>query len=71
MKEFFDGGKKVIGMVHLFPLPANAAYKGGKDEIVRCALDDAHTLIDCGVDAIMLENFYDWPQYADEIPMES
>ncbi|MBO4919392.1 MAG: BtpA/SgcQ family protein [Erysipelotrichaceae bacterium] len=71
MKEFFDGKKKVIGMVHLLPLPANAAYKGNKEEIIRFALEDAKTLIDCGVDAIMLENFNDWPQYADEIPWES
>ena len=71
MKKFFDGKKKVIGMVHLLPLPANAAYRGDKDEIVRFALEDARTLIDCGVDAIMLENFNDWPQYADEIPWES
>lgn len=71
MKKFFDGKKKVIGMVHLLALPANAAYKDNKDEIVKFALEDAKTLIDCGVDAIMLENFNDWPQYADEIPMES
>ena len=71
MKTFFDGKKKVIGMVHLLPLPANAAYKGNKDEIVQFALEDAKTLIDCGVDAIMLENFNDWPQYAEEIPWES
>ena len=69
MKNFFDGKKKVIGMVHLLPLPANAAYRGNKEEIVQFALEDAKTLIDCGVDAIMLENFSDWPQYADEIPM--
>ena len=71
MKKFFDGKKKVIGMVHLFPLPANAAYKGDKDQIVEYALEDAKTLIECGVDALMVENFYDWPQYADEIPLES
>ena len=71
MKTFFDGKKKVIGMVHLLPLPANAAYKGNKDEIVQFALEDAKTLIDCSVDAIMLENFNDWPQYAEEIPWES
>jgi len=71
MKKFFDGKKKVIGMVHLLPLPANAAFKGDKNEIIDKALEDARKLIDCGVDAIMLENFNDWPQYADEIPMES
>ena len=71
MGKFFDGGKKVIGMVHLLPLPANAAYRNNKEEIIKFALEDAKTLISCGVDAIMLENFNDWPQYAEEIPFES
>lgn len=71
MKNEFFNKKKVIGMVHLLPLPANAAYEGDKAEIERRALEDAKTLIDCGVDAIMLENFSDWPQYSDEIPLES
>ena len=26
-KLFFNGKKKVIGMVHLLPLPGNAAYR--------------------------------------------
>ena len=26
-KLFFNGKKKVIGMVHLLPLPGNAAYQ--------------------------------------------
>ena len=71
MKKFFDGKKKVIGMVHLLPLPANAAYKGDVKQIIDYALEDAKLLIDLGVDAIMVENFNDWPQYADEIPFES
>ena len=56
-KLFFNGKKKVIGMVHLLPLPGNAAYQNNKEEIVKNAIEDALTLIDCGVDAIMLENF--------------
>ncbi|MBR6260221.1 MAG: hypothetical protein IKR24_01745, partial [Erysipelotrichaceae bacterium] len=64
MKNFFDGKKKVIGMVHLLPLPANAAYKGDVKQIIDYALEDAKLLIDLGVDAIMVENFNDWPQYA-------
>lgn len=70
-KLFFNGKKKVIGMVHLLPLPGNAAYQNNKEEIVKNAIEDAHTLIDCGVDAIMLENFSDWPQYSTEIPLEA
>ncbi|MBQ1878569.1 MAG: BtpA/SgcQ family protein [Erysipelotrichaceae bacterium] len=70
-KEEFFKKKMVIGMVHLLPLPANAAYRGDKQQIIDWALEDAKVLIDAGVDAIMLENFSDWPQYADEIPLES
>ncbi len=44
----FNGKKKVIGMVHLLPLPGNAAYQNNKEEIVKNAIEDAHTLIDCG-----------------------
>ena len=38
---------------------------------IICIMEDAKLLIDLGVDAIMVENFNDWPQYADEIPFES
>lgn len=70
-KEEFFSRKMVIGMVHLLPLPGNPAYGNNKDELVANALDDAHRLIDSGVDAIMLENFSDWPQYSTEIPLEA
>ncbi len=67
MRNEFFNRKKVIGMVHLLPLPGNASYKGDNAEIERRALEDAKTLIDNGVDALMVENFYDWPQYSTEI----
>lgn len=70
-KEQFFKKKMVIGMLHLLPMPSNASYKGDNKEIVDCALADAKTLLDSGVDAIMLENFSDWPQYSTEIPLES
>lgn len=71
MKKDFFNKKMVIGMVHLLPLPSNAAYRGSKEEIIENAIKDAKTLIECGVDAIALENFSDWPQYSTEIPLES
>ena len=40
-KLFFNGKKKVIGMVHLLPLPGNAAYQNNKEEIVKNAIEDA------------------------------
>ena len=67
-EELFKN-KMIMGMVHLDPMPANPAYKGNNAEIEEKALRDAHTLIDCGCDAIMLENFSDWPQYSTEVPL--
>lgn len=71
MKNEFFKKKMVVGMVHLLPMPGNASYQGNKEEIETRALADARTLIDCGVDAIMLENFSDWPQYSTEVPLEA
>lgn len=71
MKNEFFKKKMVIGMVHLLPMPGNAAYRDNKEEIIRNAIEDAKTLIDCGVDAISLENFSDWPQYSTEVPLEA
>jgi len=71
MKSEFFNKKKVIGMVHLLPMPGNASYRDNKEEIIRNAIEDAHTLIECGVDAISLENFSDWPQYSTEVPLEA
>lgn len=71
MKDTFFDKKMVIGMVHLLPLPGNAAYRGSKEEIIQNAVEDAKTLIEGGVDAIALENFSDWPQYSTKIPLEA
>ncbi len=71
MRSEFFNKKVVIGMVHLLPMPGNAAYRDNKEEIIRNAIEDAKTLIDCGVDAISLENFSDWPQYSTEVPLEA
>ena len=71
MKNAFFNKKVIIGMVHLLPLPGNPDYRGDNAEIERRAIEDAKTLIEGGVDALMVENFYDWPQYSTEIPLEA
>lgn len=71
MKNKFFDTKKVIGMVHLLPMPSNASYRGDNREIIENALKDTKTLIEGGVDAIMVENFNDWPQYSTEVPIEN
>lgn len=54
--------KPIIGMIHLRPLPNTPNYKGEKiEEITDFALKDAETLIEGGVDALLIENFNDMP----------
>ncbi len=56
--------KPIIGVVHLPPLPGSPLYKGWKtsiDEIIDRAVSDAMTLVEGGVDAIIIENFNDKP----------
>ena len=51
----------VIGMVHTLPLPGSENYESSMDEIVKRATEEAITLTENGVDAIMIENMLDVP----------
>lgn len=59
----FSNNKKhaVIGMLHLPPLPGSPLYAGGFEASMRQVLDDAKSLSEGGVDALMMENFGDVP----------
>jgi membrane complex biogenesis BtpA family protein len=52
---------KLIGMIHLPPLPGAPRYGGRMTEVVDVALRDAEALSEAGVDAVMIENFGDAP----------
>ena len=58
MKNLFDGA--VIGMVHLLPLPGVPGYRG-MQQLIDGALRDAETLLDAGIDALLIENMHDFP----------
>lgn len=62
MKKIFSKNKIVIGMVHLAPLLGYTEFPGF-DVVRKKFLNDLKTLIDGGVDAIMVENNYDIPHY--------
>ena len=51
----------VIGMVHCLPLPGTTGYRGSVEEIYRQAVQDARTLEESGVDAVIVENMGDDP----------
>jgi len=59
---------RLIGMVHLGPLPGSPAFDGSMDGLVGAAVDDATTLADAGFDALLIENFGDAPFFADDVP---
>ena len=65
LAELFGVEKPVIGMVHLWPLPGAPGYAGyGMDTILSRAQEDAETLLEGGVDGLIVENMWDLPYHA-------
>lgn len=59
---------RLIGMIHLLPLPGSPDFGGDFDAVLSQATTDAITLRDAGFDGLMLENFGDAPFFADSVP---
>lgn len=59
---------RLIGMVHLGPLPGSPGFGGDLDGTVAAAAIDAEVLAEAGFDGVMVENFGDAPFYADDAP---
>ena len=53
--------KCIIGMVHCPALPGTKNYGGNMKDVIDRAVADAKTLSDAGVDALIVENFNDFP----------
>jgi len=61
--------KPIIGMVHLPPLPGSPGYGGEPlEQLVDFALREALVLKKGGVDAIIVENFHDYPYPTGRVP---
>jgi membrane complex biogenesis BtpA family protein len=69
--KLFGNKKSVIGMVHLKALPGAPAYGGSIKAVIDAAVADADRLEHGGVDAIMVENFFDAPFFKDRVPPET
>ncbi|MBL0175495.1 MAG: BtpA/SgcQ family protein [Ignavibacteria bacterium] len=52
---------RLIGMIHLLPLPGAPRFRGSRDEILDRALADAEALAEAGFDALLVENYGDAP----------
>lgn len=59
---------RVIGMVHLGPLPGSPAFGGNIDAVIDAAVSDARTLAAAGFEGLMVENFGDAPFFSDDVP---
>lgn len=59
---------RVIGMVHLGPLPGSPTFGGSLDAVIEAAARDAALLAEAGFGGIMVENFGDAPFFADDVP---
>ncbi len=52
---------RLIGMVHLPPLPGSPRWDGSMERAIDHALSDARALVDNGMDALLVENYGDAP----------
>ncbi|MFH1999048.1 MAG: BtpA/SgcQ family protein [Planctomycetota bacterium] len=58
---------KVIGVVHLKPLPGSPSYAGDPDRIYDAAAADAEALCQGGADGMIVENFGDAPFFPSRV----
>lgn len=59
---------RLIGMVHLGPLPGSPGYRNDLDAVVDAAEADAAALANAGFEAVIVENYGDAPYFADDVP---
>ena len=59
---------RLVGMVHVGPLPGSPVYDGDFDGVLTRATTDASILAEAGFGALMVENFGDAPFFADDAP---
>jgi hypothetical protein len=59
---------KIIGVIHLLPLPGSPRFDGFMDAVVDRALEDCAAYRNSGVNSIIVENFGDNPFTAERVP---
>jgi membrane complex biogenesis BtpA family protein len=58
---------RLIGMVHLLPLPGSPGHGGSREAVHARAIEDARMLVDAGFDALLMENYGDAPFRKDAV----
>ena len=67
INQLFGHPKPIIGVVHLLPLIGSPQSRQPFREIRTRALSDAGTLIDNGIDGVIIENYGDAPFLPDSV----
>ncbi|XFA73934.1 BtpA/SgcQ family protein [Thermosynechococcaceae cyanobacterium Okahandja] len=67
LRTLFDTATPVIGVVHLLPLPTSPRWGGSLKAVIDRAEQEATALASGGVDAIIVENFFDAPFTKDRV----
>ena len=62
---------RLVGVVHLQPLPGSPRWGGSMAAVCEAAASDAAALEGGGADAIVVENFGDLPFTAGAVPPET
>jgi uncharacterized protein len=62
---------RLVGMIHLLPLPASPGFKGSIQEVVETSITEARILADSGFPALLVENFGDVPFHSDQSDPET
>lgn len=68
--ECFGTDKAVAGMVHVRALPGTPYASRPMEAIIALAVEEACTLADAGVDALLLENMHDRPYLRQQVGPE-
>jgi len=61
LNQLFKNPYPIIGVVHLLPLPTSPRWGGSLKAVIDRAEQEATALASGGVDAIIVENFFDAP----------
>jgi hypothetical protein len=67
LKQIFKTANPIIGVVHLLPLPTSPRWGGSLKTVLDRAEQEATALAAGGVDAIIVENFFDAPFPKDHV----
>lgn len=71
LERLFRAARPLVGMVHLLPLPGAPRYGGSMAAVLKRALADAKAIEDGGLDALIVENYGDFPFYKGDVPPET